>query len=86
MRWWLKSCPKCHGDLYETYDHLKEHTYISVLNCLQCGRELDAVEDNKLRRSSRRHHNNKGYRQIKSGHVERQVRQIAQRLGVRYQP
>ena len=32
----------------------------------------------------RRHHNNKGYRMIKNGTTERQVRAMAKRMGIPY--
>ena len=35
-------------------------------------------------RGERRHHNNKGIRQIQRGKTEVQVRQMAKRLGVKY--
>lgn len=34
---------------------------------------------------TRRHHNNKGRRQVKTGQTKKQVRQIAARLGLRYE-
>ena len=34
----------------------------------------------------RRHHNNKGYRQIKRGKTQKQVAIIAKRLGIKYIP
>lgn len=33
----------------------------------------------------RRHHNNKGYRQIKRGRCEEQVRRIAKKLKLKYE-
>lgn len=33
---------------------------------------------------TRRHHNNKGYRQIKNGTPEKQMRRLAKRLGIPY--
>ena len=32
----------------------------------------------------RRHHNNKGYRQIINGNIKKQVKNMAKRLGVKY--
>ena len=32
MRYWLKGCPRCHGDLREEKDH-----YGLFICCLQCG-------------------------------------------------
>lgn len=37
--WWLKSCPKCGGDVVEVKD-----PWASGLKCFQCGRELTALE------------------------------------------
>lgn len=34
---------------------------------------------------TRRHHNNKGRRQVKAGKPAKQVRRIAARLGLRYE-
>jgi len=34
----------------------------------------------------RRHHNNKGFRQIKRGKTKDQVKKIAKRLGIKYEP
>lgn len=33
---WLKSCPRCHGDLYQDND-----LYGTYISCLQCGRYID---------------------------------------------
>ena len=33
---WLKSCPKCHGDLYQGND-----LYGTYISCLQCGHYID---------------------------------------------
>lgn len=33
---------------------------------------------------TRRHHNNKGYRQIKRGRTRDQVKAMAKRLGIKY--
>lgn len=41
---WLKSCPRCHGDLYDNSDF-----YGRYIDCLQCGHYLTAVEDARLR-------------------------------------
>ena len=37
---WLKSCLKCHGDLYESRDH-----YGRYVTCLQCGHHLNDFEE-----------------------------------------
>jgi hypothetical protein len=37
---WLKGCPKCHGDLYESRDH-----YGGYVTCLQCGHHLSGFEE-----------------------------------------
>lgn len=36
---WIKSCPKCRGDLVEIDD-----IYGKYVSCLQCGREMVAVK------------------------------------------
>jgi hypothetical protein len=43
--YWLKSCPKCQGDLWEIKD--VGETYVS---CIQCGRILTAVQEAALPR------------------------------------
>ena len=43
---WLKQCPQCGGDLIDESD--VQGTYIS---CLQCGRTLNAAEEQALRRA-----------------------------------
>ena len=40
---WLKSCPRCHGDLYEVRDH-----YGLYVACLQCGHHLTQQEEVSL--------------------------------------
>ncbi len=37
---WLKGCPKCHGDLYESRDH-----YGRFVTCMQCGHHLSDFEE-----------------------------------------
>jgi len=46
---WLKSCPRCHGDLYDNKD-----IYGSYIDCFQCGHYLTADEDASLRSDSPR--------------------------------
>ena len=41
---WLKSCPRCHGDLYDNSD-----IYGRYIDCFQCGHYLTAAEDAGLR-------------------------------------
>jgi hypothetical protein len=41
---WLKSCPKCHGDLTDKAD-----IYGGYINCFQCGYCLTVDEDASLR-------------------------------------
>jgi hypothetical protein len=41
---WLKSCPRCHGDLHENTD-----VYGGYIDCFQCGHYLTAEEDATLR-------------------------------------
>ncbi len=50
MTFWLKSCPKCGGDL-EAVEGLLE----SYVKCIQCGLELTQVQEKVLRRGSRVH-------------------------------
>ena len=40
---WLKACPRCKGDLYESSD-----IYGSYVCCLQCARCLTDVERDQL--------------------------------------
>lgn len=40
---WLKACPRCHGDLYQ-----EEDLFGSYVACLQCGRELNQFEESFL--------------------------------------
>ena len=40
---WFKSCPKCHGDLYQDSD-----TYGTYLACLQCGSYLTEADEMPL--------------------------------------
>lgn len=44
---WLKSCPRCNGDLYENED-----PYGHYVSCVQCGYYLSEVEEVVLRYSS----------------------------------
>jgi hypothetical protein len=41
--YWLKSCRKCCGDLYESKD-----SYGSFISCLQCSSYLSAAEEADL--------------------------------------
>ncbi len=41
---WLKGCPKCSGDLVH-----EEDEYTEYIKCLQCGRILNAVEEQRLK-------------------------------------
>ena len=41
---WLKSCPRCHGDLHDKTD-----VYGSYIDCFQCGHYLTVDEDARLR-------------------------------------
>ena len=42
--YWLKSCPRCHGDLFENTDF-----YGRYIDCFQCGHYLTAVEEAVVR-------------------------------------
>ena len=44
---WLRSCPRCHGDLHDESD-----IYGSYIDCFQCGHYLSAVEEAILRSES----------------------------------
>ncbi len=44
---WLKSCPRCHGDLNENTG-----IYGNYISCLQCGHYLTAVEEAYIRYES----------------------------------
>ena len=41
---YLRSCPKCHGDVYDDGDH-----YGRYLACMQCGHYLTAAEEVAVR-------------------------------------
>ncbi|MDA0264772.1 MAG: hypothetical protein O3A93_11395 [Chloroflexi bacterium] len=41
---WLKSCPRCFGDLYDNAD-----IYGNYIDCLQCGHYLTVEEEDKIR-------------------------------------
>lgn len=43
MRYWLKTCPRCHGDLREESD-----IYGKYVACVQCGYILRAEEEELL--------------------------------------
>jgi hypothetical protein len=44
---WLKACPKCQGDLYQSTD-----VYGAYVACLQCSRYLTEPEETLLREAS----------------------------------
>jgi hypothetical protein len=46
---WLKACPRCHGDLHEIRDI--GATYVS---CLQCGQILTEQQEKNLPRATLR--------------------------------
>ncbi len=43
MRYWLKTCPRCHGDLREESD-----VYGKYVACVQCGYILRSEEEELL--------------------------------------
>ena len=45
--YWLKNCPRCHGDLYDNKD-----SYGSYIDCFQCGHYLSVEEEVTLRSES----------------------------------
>jgi len=40
---WMKSCPRCHGDLFLDTDY-----YGQYVCCIQCGNTLDNAEESRL--------------------------------------
>ena len=46
---WFKSCPKCHGDLYQDSD-----TYGTYIACMQCSHYLTEADETRLELSSSR--------------------------------
>ncbi len=46
---WLKSCLKCHGDLYRASD-----AYGTYILCLQCGHYLTEADETRLELSTSR--------------------------------
>ena len=46
---WLKACPKCHGDLHDIRDVGDQY-----IACLQCGRVLTADQERVLPRATLR--------------------------------
>jgi hypothetical protein len=45
---WLKSCPKCRGDLHSDAD-----VFGTFVACVQCGRQLTGAEETLLLRTRR---------------------------------
>ncbi len=48
MKFWLKACPRCHGDLA-----LKQDVLGSYVECMQCGIELTPMQQSYLRWTGR---------------------------------
>jgi hypothetical protein len=48
MKYWLKECPRCGGDLREESD-----VYGKYVGCMQCGYSLKVAEENELRQHGR---------------------------------
>ena len=48
MKLWLRACPKCGGDL-----RLQPDVTMSYVECVQCGLELNPVQERLLRRHGR---------------------------------
>jgi uncharacterized membrane protein YvbJ len=46
--YWLKGCPRCHGDLQALED--LEGPYVA---CIQCGKVLTDAQEQALRRATR---------------------------------
>ena len=47
MRYWLKECPRCRGDLHEEWD-----IYGRFIACIQCGYILKESQETLLLMSS----------------------------------
>ena len=45
MRFWYKACPRCAGDL-----QLREEIDDAYIRCIQCGLELDPLQEAFLKR------------------------------------
>lgn len=45
MNFWLRACPKCHGDL-----EMKRDVTGPFVECMQCGGELSPIQQNFLTR------------------------------------
>jgi len=43
MKYWLKECPRCHGDL-----RVESDIYGRYIACMQCGYILNQAEETKL--------------------------------------
>ena len=43
MRYWLRECPRCSGDLREESD-----IYGRYISCVQCGYILNQLEESRL--------------------------------------
>ncbi len=46
---WLKKCPRCHGDLISESD-----VHGAFISCLQCGHLLTAAEEQAIRSAAER--------------------------------
>lgn len=44
IMFWLESCTRCHGDLFESNDN-----YGGFIRCLQCGHYLTESEEDELK-------------------------------------
>ena len=47
MKFWLRACPKCGGDL-----ELVQEVSEAYVECVQCGLELNPMQERSLRRRS----------------------------------
>lgn len=45
---WLKSCPRCRGDLYEEAAVGLHRVASHYISCLQCGHVLTEAEESRL--------------------------------------
>ena len=48
MTFWLRACPKCGGDL-----ELVQEVLAAYVECVQCGLELNPMQERSLRRRGR---------------------------------
>lgn len=52
--YWLKTCPRCHGDLHEVHYIAASETARDIV-CMQCGYVLTAEQEKLLSRAAQYH-------------------------------